>query len=429
MEEELRRAKGALEERVAERTAELTRSNERLRHEMEERQRIERQLAQTQKLEAIGRLTGGIAHDFNNLMAIVIGNAGLLARRIPEGEPGRAFVDEIVAAGKRAAELTRQLLAFSRAQVVAREVLEPTPIVAELTRMLGRVIGEEVTVTTRLDEGAGLVEADRGQLEQVVMNLVVNGRDAMPAGGTLTIETARAELDAARATALGISPGHYVRLTVADTGTGMDEHVLAHLFDPFFTTKGDSGGTGLGLSTAYGIVRHAGGAIAVDSLPGRGSRFDVYLPRVEAPAVGGRGAGEARPRHGTETLLLAEDQERLLVVLARALREVGYTVLEAHSPADALRLAREHPGSIDLLLTDVIMPGMRGPDLAARVREVRPAIKVLFMSGYVDNARLDGIEQRMGPGPHPTNPGGAALIAKPFTPDALADKVRELLEH
>jgi signal transduction histidine kinase len=419
MEEELRQARDALEQRVAERTAELTRSNERLRLEMEERQRVERHLAQTQKLEAIGRLSGGIAHDFNNLMAVVIGNAGLLARRIPEGEPARAFVDEIMAAGQRAAELTRQLLAFSRAQVVAREVLEATPIVAELTRMLGRVIGEEITVTTHLDEDAGFVEADRGQLEQVVMNLVVNGRDAMPEGGTLTIETARAALDAAKAGSLGVPPGPYVRLTVADSGTGMDEHVLAHLFDPFFTTKARSGGTGLGLSTAYGIVRQAGGAIAVESAPGRGSRFDVYLPRVEQPAVLPVDAGAVRARRGSETLLLAEDQERLLVVVGRALRELGYTVLEASSPADALRVAREHAGPVDLLLTDVIMPGMRGPDLAARVRAVRPGIKVLFMSGYVDDAGLGGAERLP----------GVSLIAKPFTHDALADQLRDLLDR
>ena len=417
MEEELRQARDALEQRVAERTAELTRSHERLREEMEERQQVERTLAQTRKLEAIGRLAGGIAHDFNNLMAVVIGNAGLLARRIPQGEATRPFVDEILAAGQRASELTRQLLAFSRAQVLAPEILQPTPIVAELTKMLRRVIGEEVTLATRLDEKAGHVEVDRGQLEQVMMNLVVNGRDAMPAGGRLAIETARASLDASQAAALDVPAGEYVRLSVTDTGTGMDREVLEHLFDPFFTTKGHQG-TGLGLSTAYGIVRQAGGAIAVESTPGQGSRFDVYLPRVEPPSIPARGLPATRPARGSETLLVAEDQERLRAVVARALREQGYVVLEAASPADAVRIAAEHDGPIDLLLADVIMPGMRGPELARIVRDGRPNVRVLFMSGFVDDAGLGDL----------AGAPGVGLIAKPFTPDALASELRLLLD-
>jgi signal transduction histidine kinase len=419
MEEELRKAHGALERRVAERTAELTQSNERLRSEMMERQRAERRLAQTNKLEALGRLAGGIAHDFNNLMAIVIANAGLLERRLPSGEPARAFVDEILGASARAAQLTRQLLAFGRPVVRAQEPLQPGPIVGELTRMLGRVIGEEITLTTRLDQGAGFVEIDRGQLEQIVLNLVVNGRDAMPVGGTITIETVRATLDAARAAAVGVPPGDFVRLTVSDTGTGMDEHVLTHLFDPFFTTKAGDSGTGLGLATVYGIVRQRGGAIDVHSAPGAGSRFDVYLPRVEPPPPPAPEADAPAVARGAETVLLAEDQERLRAVVGDSLRDFGYTVLEAEGPVEALRLASEHPGPIDLLLSDVIMPGMRGPELAQQILGKRPGIKILLMSGYVDDAGLHAM----------SGLSDAAMIAKPFTHEELARKVREVLRR
>jgi len=417
MEEELRRSRDLLEQRVQERTAELARSNERLRAEMDERQRVERQLAQTQKLEAIGRLAGGVAHDFNNLMAVVIGNAGLLARRVPPGDPLRTFVDEITAAGHRAAELTRHLLAFSRAQIPATEQLALTSIVSGVTMLLRRVIGEEIALVTELGAAAGFVEADRGRIEQVIMNLAVNARDAMPRGGTLTIATDRVTLDGARATALGVEPGGYARLTVSDTGTGMDEHVLAHLFDPFFTTKADGAGTGLGLSTVYGVVRQAGGAIEVTSAPGRGARFDVFFPRVEPPPARARDEGVPAVPRGTETVLVAEDQTQLLVVVGATLRDLGYAVLEASDPVEALHAARDHRGPIDLLLADVVMPRMRGPELAARVREVRPEIHVLFMSGYFDDGGLG----REG---EPVD-----LIAKPFAPDGLARKVREVLDR
>ncbi len=418
IEEELRRARDDLERRVEERTAELTRSNARLVGEMEARQRAERELAQTQKLEAIGRLAGGIAHDFNNLMAIVIGNSGLLAQRLPASDPMRRLADDIGAAGQRAAQLTRQLLSFSRSQVLAPEIVELSKIVGDVAGMLRSVIGEEIAVSTALSEGAGHVEVGRGQIEQVVMNLVVNGRDAMPSGGGLAIETSPAELDGARAASLAVAPGPYARLSVTDTGQGMDEHVRVHMFDPYFTTKAT--GSGLGLSTVYGIVRQARGAIDVWSEPGRGTRFDVYLPRVDpskslvAPGPLDRALDGL---DGAETVLVVEDRSALRVVVRRILTARGYTVLEAGDPLDALRVAGEHPGRIDLLLTDVVMPHMRGPELARRVAEVRPATRVLFMSGYVEGASLGG------PGEPP-----AALIAKPFTPDELTRRVREVLD-
>jgi two-component system cell cycle sensor histidine kinase/response regulator CckA len=251
------------------------------------------------------------------------------------------------------------------------------------------------------------------------MNLVVNGRDAMPVGGTITIETARAALDPTRAEAVGVAAGDFVRLTVSDTGIGMDEHVLAHLFDPFFSTKAGDSGTGLGLATVYGIVRQRGGAIDVQSSPGAGARFDVYLPRVEPPPPPGPEAAARPALRGTETVLLAEDQERLRAVVGESLRELGYTVLLADGPAEALRLASEHPASIDLLLSDVIMPGMRGPELAQKVRLARPGIRILLMSGYVDDAGLHAM----------SGLPSAAMIAKPFTHDELAAKVRDVLRR
>jgi CheY-like chemotaxis protein len=350
-------------------------------------------------------------------MAVVIGNAGLLARRIPPGDPMRPFVDEIAAAGHRAAELTRHLLAFSRAQVPATERLPLTGVVTGVTAMLRRVIGEEIALATDLGADTGFVEADRGRIEQVIMNLAVNARDAMPRGGTLTIVTDRVALDATRATVLGVTAGQYAHLVVSDTGTGMDEHVLAHLFDPFFTTKADGAGTGLGLSTVYGIVRQAGGAIEVTSAPGQGARFDVYFPRVEPPAARAPRDGAPEVPRGTETVLVAEDQVQLLTVVGATLRDLGYAVLEATDPLEALHAARDHRGPIDLLLADVVMPRMRGPELAARVRELRPEIRVVFMSGYVDDGGLGREGERVD------------LIAKPFAPEALARKIREVLDR
>jgi signal transduction histidine kinase/CheY-like chemotaxis protein len=415
VEEELRRARDELERRVEQRTAELVQSNERLRGEMEARQRAERELAQTQKLEAIGRLAGGIAHDFNNLMAIVVGNAALLAQRVPDGDPAKRLAEDIGAAGNRAAELTRHLLSFSRSQVLPPEVFALSPMVGDVLGMLRRVVGEDIAVTSALAEDAGFVEMGRGQLEQVVMNLVVNGRDAMPNGGSLRVTAAALYLDTARARGLGVEAGRYVLLSVADTGAGMDEHVRAHMFDPYFTTK--AAGTGLGLSTVYGIVGHAHGAIDVWSEPGRGSRFDVYFPRVE-PAAFSVPPSAPAASGGTETVLVVEDRAALRVLVRRMLVAQGYAVLEAEDPAAALKIAESHGGAIDLLLTDVVMPKMRGPELATRVRDLRPGTRVLFMSGYVEGTSLAA------PGEAPP-----PLLAKPFTPDELGRKVREVLER
>lgn len=418
MEEELRRARDELEARVDERTAELRRSNELLRREMEERQLIEKQLLQTQKLEALGRFAGGIAHDFNNLTAIVTANAELIARRLPPGDPCRSFVDEILSAGRHAAGLTHRLLAFSRAQVITHEVVDVARVVRDLARMLGRVIGEDVTLELVVDDDTGSTLADRGQLEQIVMNLVVNARDAMrPKGGTLTIETKCVTLDEANASVAGAPPGAYVLLSVADTGSGMNEDVLAHLFDPFFTTKTRGHGTGLGLSTVYGIVKQAGGGIHVESAPARGSRFDVYLPRV-APSRAPVGRDEAAPRGGSETILLVEDQEPLRRAVSAILSDLGYAVLEAVDGAEALRILREPGSDVALLLTDVLMPKMRGPELAEIALAEQPGLHVLFVSGFVDDLST----LRLAGGKRPK------LLAKPFALDALAAKVREALD-
>jgi two-component system cell cycle sensor histidine kinase/response regulator CckA len=421
MEEELRKAKGELEERVRERTQELVRSNELLKKEIEQRQKVERQLLQTHKLEAIGRLAGGIAHDFNNLMAVILGNGGLLARRLPKDDPLQIHVEQMVHAGDRAAKLTQQLLAFSRAQMLAREVLELNDVVRSVGHMLERVLGENVALETKLCDDAGAIAADRGQLEQVVMNLVVNARDAMPAGGTVTVETLRETISLTRSLELGgIEPGDYARLDVSDVGTGMSEETQSQIFDPFFTTKETGKGTGLGLSTVYGIVRQAGGAIVVTSAPGEGARFTILLPRVTevspSHAVGALGAGGAAVARGSETVLVVEDQEALRNVVAEVLAEWGYRVLKAKDAESALRMVDTHSGPIDLLLTDVLMPTMSGPDLAERVVAARPGTKVLFMSGYTDDVTLRKVSK-----------GEVDLLSKPFSPEALAKKVREVL--
>jgi signal transduction histidine kinase len=428
MEEELRRAQGDLERRVEERTAELLASNERLKREIAERKEVEKKLLQAQKLEAIGRLAGGIAHDFNNLMAVIIGNAGLLAHRVREGDALRPFVDEISSAGRRAAQLTHQLLAFSRARALSREPLDVNRIVRDLSNMLARVIGEDIELVTNLDEAVGIVEADRGQVEQVVMNLVVNGRDAMAEarGGRLVVETRNVDLRAPQPTVHGtLEPGSYVLLAVTDTGTGMSEEVLSQIFDPFFTTKEGkrtadqpTGGTGLGLSTVYGIVKQAGGGIVVTTTPGHGSRFALYFPRLAAEAE----ARASLPRlplaeRGSETVLVVEDQEALRVVMAKTLRELGYDVLLAGDGEDALSVAAVHDGPIHLLVTDVVMPKLRGPELARRLTVTRPTTRVLYTSGYPDDPSLAEAE------------GPTTLLPKPFTPEALGRRVREVLDE
>ncbi len=417
-EEELRRTRDELEQRVDERTREVVRSNELYRREVEERMLVEKKLRQTYKLEAIGRLAGGVAHDFNNLVAVIAMNCDLLRRSLPAGDPLRGYVDDIAEAGARASNLTRQLLAFGRAQPRVGEVLDLNRIVDDMSRMLDRVIGEDVTLVTRLDPSLGHVEQDRGHIEQVLMNLVVNARDAMPKGGSITIETANVELHEARAAELGVLPGRWVTLAVNDTGQGMDEATIARIFDPFFTTKEGGAGTGLGLSTVYGIVQQSGGAITVVSAVGKGSTFTAYLPRVS-------GVVKASPRvsvrpppstsGGHEVILLVEDQARLRAAIAAVLEELGYRVLAAPSPEDAIAIVGAGADPIDMLLTDVVMPKMSGVELAEKIRALRPAMRVLFMSGYA--APVAGHTAAAGP-----------ILAKPFEARELAARVREVLD-
>jgi PAS domain S-box-containing protein len=385
-----------------------------------ERALLEQQLRQGQKMEAIGRLAGGIAHDFNNLLTAIFGYSDLLAEELPADSPGREDLQEIKTAATRAAALTRQLLAFSRQQVLQPVVLNVNDVIENLESMLRRVLGEDVELETHLSADIGNAKADPGQLEQVIMNLAVNARDAMPTGGKLTIETTNVSLSGDYAEShRPVASGEYIMLAVSDTGIGMDETVKTRLFEPFFTTKGAGTGTGLGLATVYGIVKQSGGYIWVYSELGHGATFKVYLPRVRAPLE------EAKKEvpttgtlEGTETILLAEDED-LLRPLARALlTKLGYRVLEANNAAAALEVARTHPGEIHLLISDVVMPGQSGLQLARQLAPTRPGMKVLFMSGYTDEAIVR----------HGLLDPGTNFLQKPFTPAMLTRKVREVLD-
>jgi signal transduction histidine kinase/CheY-like chemotaxis protein len=380
---------------------------------------LEEQVRQSQKMDAVGQLAGGIAHDFNNLLTAILGNTQLLLRDLPPGDVKREDVDEIRKASERAAGLTRQLLAYSRRQMLQPKVLDLNAVVAEMDRMLRRLIGEHITFTTALAPELGHVRADPSQIEQVVVNLVLNARDAMEGGGVVTIETANVELDEAFVQEhLGAVAGPFVMLAVSDTGTGMTPAVRAHLFEPFFTTKPVGKGTGLGLATVYGIVKQSGGYIAVRTEPGRGSSFKLYLPRIAAP-VTEVPAPTPRPAvRGAETVLVVEDEEAVLTLSRRALETQGYTVLAASGGADAVRIAERHGGTIHLLLTDVVMPGMSGRELAAQLAARRPGLRVVYMSGYPGDTAA-----RAGALAH-----GTAFLQKPFEPDLLARKVREALD-
>jgi signal transduction histidine kinase len=418
-EEALQRINQELEERVQARTGELSRTNEQLRVQMEERERAEEGLRQSQRMEAVGQLAGGIAHDFNNVLTAIFGYGSLLASRFAPDAPGREEVEEILQASERAAALTRQLLAFSRRQVLEPVVLSINELIANFEKMLGRLIGEDVNLVTRLDPFLGNVRADRGQLEQVIMNLAVNARDAMPKGGKLTIETANADLDESYAQRhVMVQPGRYVMVAVSDTGTGMDAETQAHIFEPFFTTKEKGKGTGLGLSTAYGIVKQSGGSIWVYSEPGKGTTFKVYLPRVEEAALAAPPrSSDSLPTLGTETILIVEDEPAIRALSRQVLERSGYHVLEAGDGKSALELLRTHPEPIHLLLTDLVMPDMGGTELASRLQDKRPTIRVLFMSGYTD----DGVVRNGMLG------SGRAFLQKPFTPAMLVRKIRDVL--
>jgi PAS domain S-box-containing protein len=385
-----------------------------------ERRQLEDQLRQAQKMEAVGQLAGGIAHDFNNLLTAIIGNAELLQHDLPAGSNSFNDLTEIRQAADRAAALTRQLLAFSRKQILQPRILDLNQLITGVERMLRRLLAENIETRLQLASNLGLVHADPGQIEQVLLNLVVNARDAMLDGGTLVIETAEVELDRTYAAGhVGVTPGRYVMLAVTDTGMGMDEETQAHLFEPFFTTKGPGKGTGLGLSTVHGIVQQSGGHIWVSSEVGRGTTFQVYLPVAE-PGLGPapEPVPESPPPGGTETILLVEDAHAVRALASRVLAAAGYSVLEAGDGAAAEVLAARHDGPIHLLLTDVVMPGLSGSHLAQRIAALRPAIRVLYMSGYTDDAivHMDVLAK------------GIAFLEKPFAPEVLARRVREVLD-
>ena len=377
------------------------------------------ELLQAQKMETVGRLAGGIAHDFNNLLTVITGNAQLLLAELPEESSMREELQEINAVSVRAADLTRQLLAFSRRQMLQPRVVDLNDTVFKADRLLRRVLGEDIEFRTSLDPALGAVRADTGQLEQVLMNLAVNARDAMPSGGKLTIETRNVWLDAEYVLRHpSVLPGPYVMVAVSDSGHGMDAETQARIFDPFFTTKAPGKGTGLGLATVYGIVRQSGGHVWVYSEVGRGTSFKVYLPRAdEPPTLPAEASRAAEPRGGTETVLLVEDDESVRRLSRRVLERGGYTVIEANEGAHALRLAEAHEGPIHLVITDVVMPGMSGREVAERIASVRPGAEVLFTSGYTDDAIVH----------HGVLDDGMAFLQKPFDPYTLLQAVRDAL--
>ncbi|MCL4396675.1 MAG: PAS domain S-box protein, partial [Chloroflexi bacterium] len=385
-----------------------------------DRKQLEEQLRQSQKMEAVGRLAGGVAHDFNNLLTVITGYGQMLLSTCDSSDPRRGDLEEILKAADSAAGLTNQLLAFSRRQVVQPKIIDLNDLVRNMDKMLHRVIGEDIELTMLLRPGLPKIKVDEGRMQQVLMNLVVNARDAMPRGGKVTIESAQLQLDADYArTHFGVKPGSYIMLAVSDSGTGMDEETRRHLFEPFFTTKGKGKGTGLGLSTVYGIVKQSGGNIWVYTEPGKGTTFKIYLPVVDGGTDAAL-ADAARPelRRGTETILVAEDEPGLSKLIHQVLEQNGYTVLEAESSADALRLCEERTGPIHLLLTDVVMPQMSGRELAGAVSAICPDTRVLYMSGYTDNVIVH----------HGVLEKGVPFLQKPFTPDMLAAKVREVLD-
>ncbi|MGZ9148975.1 MAG: response regulator [Candidatus Deferrimicrobiaceae bacterium] len=385
-----------------------------------EHMKLEEQVRQSQKMESVGRLAGGVAHDFNNLLTVITGYSELLLQKVGEKSPMRRDVEEIKLAGERAASLTQQLLAFSRKQIIEPKVVHLDHLVAELHKMLGRLIGENIELQAITGKSLGSVKVDPGQFQQILMNLAVNARDAMPDGGKIVIETANVDLDAGYcALHPNVNPGRFVMLAVSDTGMGMSEEVKAHIFEPFFTTKERGSGTGLGLATTYGAVHQAGGFIEVYSEVGIGTTFKVYLPRVEEEAASP--AGDERPTDlpgGTETVLIVEDEGILRNLCVQILERLGYGVLQARNGADAIGEAQGHGDRIDLLLTDVVMPGMNGAELATQLVLHHPEMKVLFTSGYTE----DVISH------HGVLAEGVSFIGKPYTPSAIARKVREVLD-
>ena len=399
--------------------------NSRLLHESrrayDELAQTQGQLEQAQKMDAIGRLAGGVAHDFNNLLTVILGRTDILLTQIKTEDPLRRGIALIQRTAGRAAELTKQLLAFSRKQVLEAVVLDLGVVTTDMKEMLARLIGEDIALVTNLAATLGHVKADRGQIEQVVMNLAINARDAMPQGGQLVVETANADLDDEYVRRnVGSRPGPHVMLAVSDSGVGIPRELQRHIFEPFFTTKEQGKGTGLGLATIYGIVKQSGGYIEVDSEPGRGTTFRIYLPRVDsASPAAERSPRAAAPTGGTETILLVEDEDGVRELARDILRSSGYTVLEGRNGAEGLLLGERHQGALDLLLTDVVMPRMSGRELAERMVSLRPELSVLYMSGYTDDAVIR----------HGVLGSDTAFLQKPFTPAALVQRVRETLDQ
>lgn len=412
--------------RVVESTASVARNHEKderlviVNRDITDRKQLEEQLYLSQKLEAIGRLSGGVAHDFNNLLGVIIGYGEALQREISEDHPLREAVDEIQNAGKRAALLTQQLLAFSRKQVLEPKVLDLNIVVAEVEKMLRRLIGEDIELKMVLSSGLGMVKADRSQIDQVILNLAVNSRDAMPKGGKLTLETSNAVLDEKDVNRFRyVVPGPYVLLKVTDTGCGMDAELQSHAFEPFFTTKESGKGTGLGLATVYGVIKQSGGYIWVESEVGMGATFKIYLPRVHEPSeiTPQQESPTVNLRRSPRTVLLVEDEHSLRKLTRGTLVEAGHSVLEASDAFQAFEIAKQANFAIDLLLTDVVMPGMSGRVLADKLTAVRPDIQVLYMSGYTDGAVAT----------HGVLESGISILRKPFTRDELTKCVDEVL--
>ena len=407
-------------------SARLLRSNGRkdcvqgIARDVTERRQLENMVRQSQKLEAIGRLSGGLAHDFNNLLCVINGHTELLTEALQPGDPRMRSVTQIRKAADSAAALTRQLLAFSRRQVFHPQAVDLNAIVTETERLLGRLIDEHIEFYTALDPTLGRVVVDPVQVEQVIINLVLNARDAMPKGGKLTIETSNVDLEENHHSKLSQIPaGKYVLLALTDTGCGMNEETQSRIFEPFYTTKEMGKGTGLGLATVYGIVKQSGGFIWVYSEEGRGTTFKVYLPRVDRPLTEARPARRVEISYGTETVLVVEDAEPLRALTKEFLTASGYTVLEAANGDEAIQIAQSHAGSIDLLLTDVVMPRMGGKSLVQQMAQIRPHTRVLYMSGYPN----DGIVQAG------ILANGVALLEKPFTREILSRRVRQVLDE
>jgi signal transduction histidine kinase/ActR/RegA family two-component response regulator len=392
---------------------------ERVRADVGKRASLEEQLRQSQKLEAIGRLAGGIAHDFNNILTAIMGYSALLQAGMEKRDPLRQEVEEIKKAVRRASSLIQQLLAFSRRQVLQLKVLDLNAVILNIQQLLQRLIGEDIELVIVPAPVLRHVKADPGQIEQVLMNLALNARDAMPKGGKLTIETANVTVDDAFARRHLISPGPYAMLSVTDTGLGMDADIQAHIFEPFFTTKEPGKGTGLGLATVYGIVKQSGGNVFVYSEPGKGATCKIYLPLVDEPLTPLEGAKPIiEPVSGTETILLVEDEESVRELVSKVLQRNGYTILEARHGQEAVELCQKYPRDIHLLVTDVVMPRMSGREVAEKLQPTRPTMKVLYLSGYTDDEVVrHGVLESM-----------TAFLQKPFTPDALARKVRDVLD-